>query len=84
MPSIIVCFLGKNQEPGVSRSTGQYVSTTVETWCVYFVLNGADFRGDTPWRMCLVQLQNSMHLFSSDGIGGGFSVQLRFSGCGDF
>ena len=65
-----VCFLGKNQESGVSRATGQYVSSSVEIWCVYFVLNGAAFRDDTPWRFCLVQLQNSMQLSSSDGISG--------------
>ena len=52
----------------------------IETWCVYFVLNGAGFRDITPWRLRLVQLKNFTQLLFSKGIGGGYCVRLRLGG----
>ena len=45
---------------GACRPQG--LASSVETWCVYFVLIGLGFRDFTPWRLRLVQLKNFTQL----------------------
>ena len=57
------------------------MSTSVEAWRAYFVFNDAVFRDNTPWSFCPVHFFSSLCSFLPRDRWG-YSVHLRFSGCG--